>query len=276
MTAETIPTFRPRLSTCTSAILANPRSYALYLDVDGTLLDLAATPKGVRVPDGLIAILQRLTSAFDGAVAVITGRLIADIDALLAPLRLPASGVHGAEIRTAADREIERVTAVLPVDVVQSIRKLAFRFPGVLAEPKGAGIAIHYRLAPDAEADILATLEASLGRHAGAFELLAGKCLFEVVPSGLSKGTALASFAKLPAFRGRTPIMIGDDVGDEAAFAAAEGLNGFALRVAGEYYDEDLADFADPSSVVRWLDQLGRRLAPPARPVSEIHSDPRG
>lgn len=275
MTAETIPTFRPRLSACTSAILANPRACALFLDVDGTLLDLAATPKGVRVPDGLISILQRLTLAFDGAVAVITGRLIADIDLLLAPLRLPASGVHGAEIRTHADREIERVTAVLPPDVVQSIRKLALRFPGVLAEPKGAGIAIHYRLAPDAEADILAALEASLGRHAGAFELLSGKCLFEVVPSGLSKGTALAALATLPTFRGRMPIMIGDDVGDEAAFAAAEGLNGFALRVAGEYYEEDLADFADPSSVVRWLDQLGRRLAPPARPVSGVHPRPR-
>ncbi len=273
MTAETIPAFRPHLSACTSAILANPRACALFLDVDGTLLDLAATPKSVRVPDKLIPILQRLTLAFDGGLAIITGRLISEIDLLLAPLRLAASGVHGAELRTAPDREIERVTAVLPPDVVQSMRKLALQIPGVIAEPKGAGIAIHYRLAPHAEADILAELEASLDKHAGAFELLPGKRLFEVIPSGLSKGTALASLSKLPAFRGRTPIMIGDDVGDEAAFAAAEGLHGFALRVAGEQYDEDIADFAGPSSVVNWLDQLARRLVPAGAAVA--HSQPR-
>jgi trehalose 6-phosphate phosphatase len=276
MTAETIPTFRPHLSACTSAILANPRACALFLDVDGTLLDLAATPKGVRVPDGLVPTLQRLSLAFEGGVAIITGRLISEIDLLLAPLRLPASGVHGAELRTGPDREIERVTAVLPPDVVQSMKKLALRIPGVIAEPKGAGIAIHYRLAPHAEADILAELEASLDMHVGAFELLPGKRLFEVIPSGLSKGTALASLSKLPAFRGRVPIMIGDDIGDEAAFAAAEGLHGFALRVAGEHYDDDAADFASPSSVINWLDQLTRRLAPLERPSPQAQSRPHG
>jgi trehalose 6-phosphate phosphatase len=266
MTAEAIPNFRPRLSACTSHILANPRSCALFLDVDGTLLDLAVTPKSVRVPEGLIAILQRLNLAFDGAVGIITGRLISEVDLLLAPVRLPASGVHGAELRKTPDREIERVTAVLPPDVVQSMRKLALKIPGVIAEPKGPGLAIHYRLAPHAEAEILAVLEDALDKHAGAFELLPGKRLFEVVPSGLSKGTALAALSALPAFRDRTPIMIGDDVGDEAAFAAAEGLHGYSLRVAGEYYDEDIADFAGPSSVINWLDQLTRRLAPMERP----------
>lgn len=270
MTVEATPAFRPHLSACTSAILANPRACALFLDVDGTLLDLAPTPKGVRVPDGLISILQRLTLAFDGAVAIITGRVISEIDLLLSPLRLPASGVHGAEMRFGANREIERVTATLPADVVQSMRKLALEIPGVIAEPKGAGLAIHYRLAPQAEREIRAALEVSLDKHAGAFELLPGKRLFEIIPSGLSKGTALAALSKLPAFRGRTPIMIGDDVGDEAAFAAAEGLNGFALRVAGEQFDDAIADFAGPSSVINWLDQLTRRLAPvPSPPVAQ-------
>ena len=269
MTAETIPTFRPRLSACTSSILANPRSCALFLDVDGTLLDLAATPKSVRVPEGLIGVLQRLSLAFDGALAIITGRLISEIDLLLSPLRLTASGVHGAELRKAPDRDIERVTALLPPDVVQSMRKLALEIPGVIAEPKGPGLAIHYRLAPHAEARILAVLEAALDEHAGAFELLPGKRLFEVVPSGLSKGTALAALSTLPAFRDRTPIMIGDDIGDEAAFAAAEGMHGYALRVAGEHYDDDDADFAGPSSVVNWLDQLSRRLTPIERPRAQ-------
>lgn len=260
MTAERIPSFSPRLSACTSTILANPRACSLFLDVDGTLLDLAATPTSVRVPEGLIGILQRLSLAFDGAVAIISGRLISEIDLLLAPLRLAASGVHGAEIRRAPEREIERVTGVLPPDVVQSMRKLALAIPGVIAEPKGPGLAIHYRLAPTADREILAALKAALSTHAGAFEILPGKRLFEVIPSGLSKGTALASLAALPAFRDRVPIMVGDDIGDEAAFAAVEGLKGFALRVAGEHYDEDEADFAGPGSVVNWLDQLARRL----------------
>lgn len=268
MTVETKPTFRPNLSVCTSAILANPRAYALFLDVDGTLLDLAATPTSVRVPEGLISVLQRLTLTFDGAVAVITGRLISEIDGLLSPLRLTASGVHGAEMRTGPDREIERVTAMLPSDVVQSMRKLALAIPGVIAEPKGPGLAIHYRLAPHAKADILTSLKASLDKHAGAFELLPGKRLFEIVPSGLSKGTALAALSKLPAFGGRIPVMIGDDIGDEAAFAVAEGLHGFALRVAGEQYDDDVADFATPSSVINWLDQLTRRAASFEKPAS--------
>lgn len=262
MTAQTIPQFRSHLSACTSSILANPRACALFLDVDGTLLDLAATPKSVRVPDGLIAILQRLSLAFDGAVAIITGRLISEIDLLLSPLRLAASGVHGAELRRAPDLEIERVTAALPADVIQSMRKLALDIPGVIAEPKGAGLAIHYRLAPHAEGQILDALEATLDAHAGAFELLPGKRLYEVVPSGLSKGTALATLSALPAFRGRTPIMIGDDIGDETAFTAAENLDGFALRVAGEHYDADISDFAGPRAVVAWLDQLSRRLTP--------------
>ena len=114
MTAEAIPTFRPRLSACTSQILANPRSCALFLDVDGTLLDLAATPKSVRVPDGLIATLQRLTLAFDGAVGIITGRLISEVDLLLAPLRLTASGVHGAELR-GRDSQVSASRTVLVI-----------------------------------------------------------------------------------------------------------------------------------------------------------------
>ncbi len=263
MKAEMIYEPQPRLSACTSAILSDPRSCALFLDVDGTLLDLAPTPKSVRVPEGLVGLLQRLMLAFDGAIAVITGRMISEADQILAPLRLTASGVHGAEIRKLPNEEIERVSAALPDELVQSLRSLTLRIPGVIAEPKGPGLAVHYRLAPEAEGDILVALEALLDEHAGAFELLPGKRLFEIVPAGLSKGTALAALAATPTFHNRIPIMIGDDIGDEAAFAVAEGMHGFALRVAGEYYPEEHADFAGPRSVVNWLDQLARRLAPP-------------
>lgn len=259
MVVEKILPFRPRLSACTASVLANPNAFSLFLDVDGTLLELAATPRSVRIPDGLSDLLERLAQRLDGAVAIISGRLISEIDQIVSPLVLPASGVHGAELRKASNGDIEQISPTLPDDVVQSMRQLASRIPGVIAEPKGAGLAIHYRLAPHAEADILAALEAILDRHAGAFELLPGKRLFEILPSGLSKGTALATLSQLPAFRGRTPIMIGDDIGDETAFAAAEGLEGFGLRVAGEYFPEEIADFNGPHAVMTWLDQIARR-----------------
>lgn len=258
--ATTIPDAHARLAACTDFVLANPHRCALFLDVDGTLIELADTPEAVIVPEGLIALLQRLALGLDGAMAVVTGRLISDIDLLLSPLRLAAAGVHGAEMRMEPDQEIDRVTAGLPDEIVQTMRKLALDIPGVIAEPKGGGLALHYRLAPEAEGDILAVLTAVLARHAGAFELVPGKKIYEVVPSGLSKGTALATLAALPAFRGRIPIMIGDDVGDEPAFAVAEGLKGFGLRVAGEQYAPDDADFSGPKAVMSWLDQLARRL----------------
>lgn len=263
MAAEKMPASEDRLAACTDFVRANPHASALFLDVDGTLLELAPTPQGVEVPQGLVSLLQRLALGLDGALAIVTGRLISDIDQLLSPVRLAAAGVHGAEIRTAPDRDIERITSALPDDIVMSLRKLALDIPGVIVEPKGAGLALHYRLAPDAEGDILAELTAQLDRRAGAFELVPGKKIFEVLPSGLSKGTALARLAALPAFETRVPIMIGDDIGDEPAFAVAEGRHGFALRVAGEHYGPDAADFSGPGAVMAWLEQFALRLFPP-------------
>lgn len=261
MEAEISAPISPRLSACTNLLLASPDRCALFLDVDGTLLELAVTPDRVVVPDGLVGILQRLQRTLGGAVAVNTGRMIGRIDDLLQPLRLAASGVHGAELRLRPDKAIERVEAKLPEALLVSLYALAAQFPGVIVEAKGAGLSIHYRLAPDAEQPILTTLKLALDDQSGAFEILPGKKLFEVLPAGLSKATGLAALLRQSAFRNRVPIMIGDDVGDEAAFAAAEAMNGIALRVAGEHFGAEAADFAGPRAVVRWLDQLAHRFA---------------
>jgi trehalose 6-phosphate phosphatase len=263
MMGETIDKLGPRLSACTETLLANPGSHALFLDMDGTLLELAPTPKSVRLPDGLLALLMRLDGLLGGAVAIVTGRLIAEADHILSPVKLAASGVHGAELRRVPGGPIERITPELPNDVVEALRHIADSFPGVIAEPKGPGLALHYRLAPHAAPDLLAALRDYLDAHAqGTLELISGKRLFEIIPAGLSKGTALAALCQLPAFHGRRPIMIGDDIGDEPAFAVAEGMDGFGLRVAGEKFREDTADFLGPQSVVAWLDDIARRLEP--------------
>ncbi len=248
------------LRACTDLLLGSPERCALFLDMDGTLLELAATPESVRVPEGLIPLLERLSAHLGGAVAIISGRRIADIDALLHPLSIATSGVHGAEIRRRPEEDIERVETKLPDEILKSVRALTADMEGVLVEVKGPGLAVHYRLAPGAEALIHSTLARALERSEEAFEILPGKKLFEIVPAGLSKGTALTAFANLPAFRHRVPIMIGDDIGDEAAFAIAESLDGFALKVAGEHYGAPDADFAGPGAVLRWLDRLAPRV----------------
>jgi trehalose 6-phosphate phosphatase len=253
---------KSRVSACTSAILANPDACALFLDMDGTLLELAPTPKSVRLPDGLPALLDQLGLMLGGAIAIVTGRVIAEADEILAPARFAASGVHGAEMRRVPGGAIEHVTPALDDEVAHALYRIAERYPGVIAEPKGAGLALHYRLAPHAEFELLSAIEDYLARHKGSLAIMPGKRLYEVIPSGLSKGTALAALSQLPAFRGRRPIMIGDDIGDEPAFATAEGLDGFALRVAGEHYRDDVADFAGPKAVVAWLEQLALRLSP--------------
>lgn len=261
--AVTTTKIQPRLTACTSAILADAGSCALFLDMDGTLLELAPTPKSVRLPDGLPDLLDRLGLLFSGAIAIVTGRLIAEADEILSPARLAASGVHGAEMRRTPEGGIERVTPALDDEVVHALYRIAQRYPGVLAEPKGAGLALHYRLAPHAEFELLAAIETYLASYeGGALSIMPGKRLYEVIPSGLSKGTALATLSQLPAFRGRRPIMIGDDIGDEPAFATAEGLGGFALRVAGEHYSADMADFSGPKAVVAWLEKMARSLRP--------------
>ncbi len=249
-----------RLEACTRAALARPNECCLFLDMDGTLLDLAATPHTIRVPEGLVGLLERLADGLGGALAIITGRRIAELDLVLSPLRVAASGVHGAEMRFKADGEVEQLMPELSEEIVQSLTRFARRTPGAFAEPKGPGLAIHYRLAPAAGPVIAAELARFRERHVGEFEIWPGQKVFEVIPAGFSKGTAVAALAATAPFRGRVPIMIGDDIGDLPAFAAAERLNGFGLRVASENFGTKGADFDGPRSVRAWLAGLAERL----------------
>jgi trehalose 6-phosphate phosphatase len=234
--------------------------YALFLDCDGTLLDIAPTPNEVRVPDGLVELIVGLSKRLGGALAVLTGRRLAEIDLLLTPARLIGAGVHGAEIRTVAGGPITRVASALPKALVEEVVRRCQALPGIIAEPKGPGLAVHYRLAPFLKDALEAELRGLLTQYADGLVLCPGRKLFEIIPAGHSKGTALETFCALPEFVGRRPIMIGDDMGDIPAFAAAHRLGGAGLRVAGEHFGDQNVELRDPKRVIAWLTGLAARI----------------
>ena len=244
------------------AVLADPEQWALYVDIDGTLLGVAPTPDAVTVPAGLVPLLERLVRGLHGAAAILTGRRVADADRLFAPLKLVASGVHGTELRTERGGPIDTLAQPIPSEVIQAMNNISCIASGILVEQKGCGVAVHYRNAPLARKALETELAAIVAASSYELVLRQGRKVLEAVPSGYSKGTALAALAARPPFKGRRPVMVGDDVGDESAFLVAERLGGLGLRVAGEHYDCGTADFDGVHSVRAWLKALASRLAP--------------
>jgi trehalose 6-phosphate phosphatase len=242
--------------------IEQPGNVALFLDLDGTLLDIAAAPTEVSAPAGLGATLAALQRHLGGALAILTGRKIDEVDRLLAPTRLIAAGVHGAEFRLAPDSEIEVVSASVPAPLVAAVERLASTIPGVLVEHKGVAIALHYRAVPDKEPQLEAGLRDLLDAHETRLELSCGRRVLELTPQAASKATALERLMQMPPFRGRLPVMIGDDVPDESALEAAERLGGRGLKVAGEHFRGNGVDFTGPAQVRLWLTELATTLEP--------------
>lgn len=238
-------------------------THALFLDVDGTLIDLAPRPDAVHVPAGLRETLAALHVLTDGAVALVSGRTVATLDDLFAPLRLPAAGGHGAQLR--ADPVADALcTPDLDPEIAALLRTVPERFAGAFAEDKGSSIAIHFRACPEQGAKIGAALAEALGRAgeaASGLDILPGHFVLEVRRAGSDKGSAVNALMAAPPFRGRIPVVIGDDVTDEAAFAAAQVRGGLAISV-GRAADGVDAVLADPANVRAHLAQLVVRGRP--------------
>ncbi|MBI1648389.1 trehalose-phosphatase [Hyphomicrobium sulfonivorans] len=232
------------------------KDLALFLDCDGTLLDIAPTPNAVRVPNGLVELLKRIDDGLGGALAILTGRQLLEIDALLASTEWIGAGVHGSEMRHRVGGDILQIADGLPPALVESVVRRMPALPGVVVEPKGSGLALHYRQAPHLKSALEGELRALIAPYADSLVLCPGRKLFEVVPAGHSKGTALLALAQQPPFAGRRPIMIGDDIGDLPAFTAARHLGGCGFRVAGEAFGYDEVDFSGPTDVYAWLAAL--------------------
>lgn len=226
---------------------------ALFLDLDGTVIDIAPTPAGVTIPEDLASHLDRLAQWLGGALAILTGRPIGDVDRLLAPMAPVAAGVHGAELRSLPHGKIVSLTAPIDAEIVHAVQRVAEAHAGVLVELKRASIAVHYRQTPALALPLEAALARILEDGPDHLLLAHGRQVLEIVPRQVSKGSALEAIMCLPAFAGRRPIMIGDDVPDLSAFEAAIRLRGKGLKVAGEQFSEAEADFARPAEVRGWL-----------------------
>jgi len=204
-------------------------SCALFLDFDGTLVDLAHQPDAVVVPPGVVDTLTRLHSYLGGAVALISGRPIEQIDEFLQPLKLPVAGVHGAERRD-ADGEM-RLLSTHPLQHVEEVAAaLAARYPRLRVETKRGSLAIHYRQAPELELVCLQAMEAAVAASPG-LTLLRGKMVVEAKPGGASKGNAIEAFMHEAPFAGRSPVFAGDDCTDEVGFTTVQRLHGVGVKV---------------------------------------------
>jgi len=228
--------------------------HALYLDIDGTILDLAPTPEEVDVPPWVVPLLRSLVLKLDGAVAFVSGRTVAAIDALFQPLELPAIGVHGGEIRVGGGSVVvdESLAAELQ-SVLPLVNGAVARIRGVRLENKGCAFALHYRSVPERGREVLKAAEMVVASLGPAFAVLVGKCVVEIRPRQLTKGAALRQLMQRPPFRGRSPIFAGDDVTDEDAFEVVNQLDGISVRVGEAAVSAARYRLASPEELRRWL-----------------------
>ncbi len=247
------------------------RGSALFFDFDGTLAELAAQPDAVRVEPAVGACLSALSRVLGGAVAIVSGRPVAEIDHHLHPLRLPVAGVHGAE-RRGRDGFLRRIATPELGAARQLAQALVERHPALRLEVKPGALALHYRQAPELEDACVATMTEAQRRVEG-MALMCGKMVVELKPRRASKGQAVRAFLDERPFRARRPWFFGDDVTDEAAFEAVLALGGVAVKI-GE--GETLAPYrlADPAALHAWMQAAAQALAPPNRAATALHPHP--
>jgi trehalose 6-phosphate phosphatase len=234
---------------------------ALFLDVDGTLLEIAPRPELVRVPDGLPSLIMRLSAAREGALALISGRPLAQLDRLFQPWQGAAAGLHGLERRRAdgiLDCVVDADSAAALDRLRPKLATLVADRSGLILEDKGRTLAIHYRATPQREPEIRAVVEALHREMASVLRVITGKMVVEFQPGSADKGRAIAAFLTEPPFLGRHPVFVGDDTTDEDGFAEIRRRGGIAVRV-GTFDGATAANYRLPTveAVLAWLTNSG-------------------
>jgi trehalose 6-phosphate phosphatase len=234
-------------------------STALLLDVDGTIVDFAPVPDGVAVPGPLLASLARLHKRTGGALALVSGRMIDDLDRLFSPLELPAIGGHGAQIRPSSRGAIQRNYQDRAIDseCLQPVAALSLMDEGVIVENKATSLAIHYRQAPHLE-NLLKSVTTAIADRCKDLEILYGKAVIEMKPAHFTKGTAVHALMQQPPFRGRRPFFVGDDATDQSVFSMLTAYGGIGYSVE-RLMPGAAGMFGSPHEVRSWLAALCRQ-----------------
>jgi trehalose 6-phosphate phosphatase len=231
----------------------DPSAVALFLDVDGTLLDIRDNPAEVVADSALTELLCACSAKLGGALSLVSGRSIEEVDRIFAPADFPVAGAHGAELRFDGGHTLTLESRPMPAAAIHTLQEFAKRNEGLLLERKRGGVSLHYRRAPELEKEceqLIAELMNDLGTD---FRLIAGKMVFEIAPGAHDKGAAIRSFLEQPPFTGRVPVYLGDDVTDEDAFREVNRINGTSIRVGGSSHSEARYDLPDVASVRPWL-----------------------
>jgi trehalose 6-phosphate phosphatase len=258
-------TAAPHARSDPAALPESPDGWAFFLDIDGTLVDLAPAPDKVVVPERLPGDLAALSRRLGGALALVTGRTIDMVDRMLAPAVLPVAGLHGAEIRFADGRFHGPPEAPSLARLRPPLAAFVAARPGLLLEDKGHALAVHYRAAPALGEAVAAELGLLVGEFGEGLALQFGKMVVEVRPAGANKGRAVETFLGEPEFAGRRPLAVGDDLTDEAMFSVVNRDGGRTVRV-GPPPGPTVARFQVASgAVVRgWIARLAGRCGPAA------------
>ena len=236
--------------------------WCLFLDVDGTLIELAATPFDSVADPEIKTVLVAVGARLDGALALVSGRTISYLDALFAPLRLAAAGLHGVERRDSAGAVHGAEFADPGLDGARAAFKaLVNAHPGTVFEDKGRSIAIHSRLAPQYEARITEIVSGIAARAGPDYHLQRGAMMLELKPAGSTKATAIAAFLEEPPFRGRRPVFVGDDLTDRDGFEAVQRHGGMSIAVGDRVCAQYRA--ANVSAVRAWLKEIAALPMPP-------------
>ncbi len=238
--------------------------WALFLDVDGTILAIAATPAAVHVPARAIAAIASAYERLAGALALVSGRRIAELDRLFAPLRLPAAGVHGAERRTAAAGPVIGTQDAAALALARTLlARWVAAHPGALLEDKQGALALHYRNVPELEPAARIAAAAALAAAGPDFHVQEGKRVLEIKATTVGKGKAIEQFMAEHPFVGRRPVFVGDDLTDEDGFEVVNRLGGHSVAVGVTRPTRARWRVADEAQVLRWLELRPRAEARP-------------
>ena len=232
-------------------------NWALFLDVDGCLVEFGDDPSTTRATPRLVAALDAVSERLCGAVALVSGRMLASLDRVFASARYPAAGMHGLEWRDgdAGPCLAEQVRMHDLGAVAARARAAMAGYPGALVEEKGAALALHWRAAPEAE-PVATEFAGNALRELPGYRLEPGNHVIELRPAGVDKGAAVRRFMAQPPFAGRVPVFVGDDLTDEAGFAAADAMGGIGILVGDREGSRARHGLADPAAVLAWLEAL--------------------